>query len=329
MRTLFLLAALGVVPSVVAAQLRTEPSNKNKLAGRQATAVPALLDIELAPSRDQLTAGGPIGIIGTLTNRSKDSTVFLTQQSITLMQPPELGGTAELLSWPAYFPSEVQVDTGGKYLNPEKIILALRPGQSMTIGWVPSIRRDSISGTIAAFEPEWIRDDMRFLFFTPGNYQVAVQAKYWTDSTRPAFTYLTATQTVTLKVLAPQSVIIIGSILGGLIAYLVLQLGANPPPPANGGGPNSNAPASTQSATKRMFGIRPGPALLAMLWSAVVTILLSRLSETQLPIRITVTDFWGAIVIGLFAQYMGIKWLDSLLEQGRKRAASLKGAVVP
>jgi hypothetical protein len=50
-----------------------------------------------------------------------------------------------------------------------------------------------------------------------------------------------------------------------------------------------------------------------MLLSAIVTILLSRLSDTQFLIKVSVADFWGAIVTGLVAQYLGSKWLERLL----------------
>jgi hypothetical protein len=315
-----LTSQVGLVSLYPTGKLAAQGRVKDKPAAT-ATAAATLprLEIRLAASRGQLTAGGPVGITGTLTNASSDSMIYLTQQSVTLLQPPELEGPRGLLSWPAYFPSERQFDTGFVYLDPDSVILALRPGQSTTIGWSPtgsstmiyqseSLLRRAVKAVI----PDAIENELHFIFFTPGDYQISVQAKYWTDSRRPQFGYLTATQTMMVRVLAPQFVILLGAALGGLIAYIVF--------------PNRRIKKmvaiekDTPLSHLRQVGRglvwaqkHVGAAALAMLWSAVVTILLSRLSETQLPIRVTVADFWGAIAIGLIAQYAGSKWFERLV----------------
>ena len=51
----------------------------------------------------------------------------------------------------------------------------------------------------------------------------------------------------------------------------------------------------------------------SVLLSAIITILLSRISETQFLIRITVADFWGAITVGFVANYLGTKFLDKII----------------
>jgi hypothetical protein len=50
-----------------------------------------------------------------------------------------------------------------------------------------------------------------------------------------------------------------------------------------------------------------------MLLSAIVTILLARVSETQFLIRITVSDFWGAIAVGFIANYIGAKIFERII----------------
>ena len=50
-----------------------------------------------------------------------------------------------------------------------------------------------------------------------------------------------------------------------------------------------------------------------MLLSAIVTILLSRVSESQFLIRISITDFWGAIAIGFISNYLGYEILKKLI----------------
>ena len=51
----------------------------------------------------------------------------------------------------------------------------------------------------------------------------------------------------------------------------------------------------------------------AVLLSTMITILLSRISETQFLIKVTITDVWGAIAIGFIANYGGAKALDKIL----------------
>jgi hypothetical protein len=57
-----------------------------------------------------------------------------------------------------------------------------------------------------------------------------------------------------------------------------------------------------------LFGLLGAIAL-----SIIVTILLSRMSESQSLIRITATDLWGAIAIGFISNYAGISLLRSIL----------------
>jgi hypothetical protein len=66
--------------------------------------------------------------------------------------------------------------------------------------------------------------------------------------------------------------------------------------------------AILEPVAKELAGIA-GSVLL----SAMVTILLSRISETQFLIKVSITDFWGAVAIGFVANYAGAKILDRFL----------------
>jgi hypothetical protein len=206
-RILFLfLLATATAPALLA-QKKTSPE-------------PIKLDIVLTPSRNQFTAGGPVGITGTLTNTSSDSTVYVTEQSVTLMQPPELQGPGGQLGWPAFFPTE-HAGSGVASLSPDSVILALKPGHGVTVQWAPRGSKDNADGPFLKRFQDWRHNLLRFLSFTPGDYPISVQAKYWTSPTLPRLDYRTADRTVSLHVLAPQSVILFGSAIGGLIAYLI------------------------------------------------------------------------------------------------------------
>jgi hypothetical protein len=56
----------------------------------------------------------------------------------------------------------------------------------------------------------------------------------------------------------------------------------------------------------------------ACLLSAIVTILLARISETQFLVKVTVNDIWGAITIGFFANYAGSKVLERFFPQSER-----------
>jgi len=53
----------------------------------------------------------------------------------------------------------------------------------------------------------------------------------------------------------------------------------------------------------------------AVLLSAIVTILLARISETQFLIRVTVADLWGAVAIGFVANYLGAELIKKMIDR--------------
>jgi hypothetical protein len=65
------------------------------------------------------------------------------------------------------------------------------------------------------------------------------------------------------------------------------------------------------SITVNVFKFLAG-AVGSILLSAIVTILLSWLSETQFLIRVSINDFWGAIAVGFVANLPGIKILQTI-----------------
>ena len=73
-----------------------------------------------------------------------------------------------------------------------------------------------------------------------------------------------------------------------------------------------NSPAKFWGWVARSAKEAGGISVSALL-SAVVTILLSRISESQFLIQVTVTDFWGAIAIGFVANYLGWNVLNKIV----------------
>lgn len=287
------------------------------------------ITISLTASRAQLTAGSTVGITAIITNTARDSTIYLTQSSITLMQSPELEGPSESIrAWYAYFPTEAQTDVQGKPIHPDSIVLALAPGTSAHVSWWPT--RPGVppegpisEGRILNETIDQVLNELRFLFFSPGDYQLSVQTKYWTNASRPPQRYYISTQSLAVRVMAPQFVILLGAALGGLIAYSLFPGRRTQQIVEVDKEVGSHRVQRVKRESARLSG-SVGLALGAMLWSAIATILLSRLSDTQFVVRVSVNDFWGAIAIGFVAQYAGSKWLEKLLTPSTSAPANLK-----
>jgi hypothetical protein len=130
----------------------------------------------------------------------------------------------------------------------------------------------------------------RGLGFSPGRYTLTIVASYW-DTYEGAQTKSVERHTeisqIQETITAPQSVILFGAALGGIIAFLLLT---------------KLQPSSTTGWSS--VGWIPG-LLSAVLLSAIVTILIARLSQSQFIISVTVNDLWGAIAVGFIITAAG------------------------
>jgi hypothetical protein len=100
--------------------------------------------------------------------------------------------------------------------------------------------------------------------------------------------YRTETAEIKVPVVAPQWVIILGASLGAIIAYFLL--------------PNIRR----KPDHVELLGLSS-----AILFGIIITILLGRIADTQFFVKITVTDFWGAVAIG----FIGVASGHSLLQK--------------
>jgi len=266
---------------------------------------PPLISLEVESSRPQLVAGEGISIVGTIHNSSQ-STVYVRESSLTMTLPVELEGSrSTVFGYPAYFPTEFH-DRSKPPLEYFGNVIALGPGDEYAAYWTSSRRphSDSWKGYIS----HQIETQLQYLFFYPGDYKILISGKYWTDPKLPPDGYRTVTKQATISVGAPLFVILIGAAIGGLIAYIILP--KRPPKPNRLLQPFWAWVIRIWRYIIGIFG--------AILLSVIVTILLSRIAETQFIISVTVNDIWGAIVIGFFAQYGGTQLLDKLASSTRR-----------
>jgi hypothetical protein len=125
----------------------------------------------------------------------------------------------------------------------------------------------------------------------------------------------TVAKTTELQIAAPQSVIILGAIVGGIIAFAVLPRSRRDRTVVTA----LDGATKTKTIVGRVYPTTYG-ILGAALLSVIVTILLSRMSEQQFLIKVTINDFWGAIAVGFVANYIGSRVLDRLLPGSQTKA---------
>lgn len=267
---------------------------------------PSDIEIKLETSRPQPIAGTGLGVMADVRNISS-KTVYLNQQYLTLVLPPELQGpfTSSYGRW-GMFPTEMNGKPGDNW----NMWIALKPGDTYRAFWTSlpyNTQNVAAKPSIGKDLRQEISSELHFLFFSPGDYVISVVAKYWSDPGTHPEDYRTTVQSATLHVEAPQFVILFGAAVGGLVAFLILPQARR------------RVRRSRQHGTSPFFfyAARAGSELLgigvSILLGSIVTILLSRLSETQLPIRISVTDVWGGMTIGFLATYAGVAYLDKLI----------------
>lgn len=282
------------------------------------------LAIKIEGTRSQFTPGTSFSVSATITNTTR-STIYLNEQFLVLKVPAEIEGPATYPNsiWWAFMPI---ADHGANSERDYKATVALRPNNSVVAYWLVDPRYIFSSATTSArrIQPNlWdaikninseFSTELHFLLFSPGKYKLTVSANYWD---KPPTSKLsdykldtkvkTSVESLIVDVAAPQSVILFGAALGGLIAYILLQQTR----------PKLTMPTwQVHDYVKWawiLFKMISG-AITAMLMSAMVTILLARVAESQFLIRITVSDIWGAMAIGFISNYLGVKILNKIIE---------------
>jgi hypothetical protein len=256
------------------------------------------ISIELKSTGAQVVAGEGLEVIAAIKNESK-SNVYLGEWDMRLILPLPLEGLAGGVNGrPAFFPTEPhQIEDAD---NPDKYFrnnILLKPGDTYNAFWTEAPSGKSKIEYVYA----QITTQLQYLLFVPAKYDFVVITRYRTDS--PTSAYRTLSTTVTLPVSAPLFVILVGAALGGIIGYVIF-------------------PKQRQQDSRNVPFFGPLVRVMgAALLSVIVTILISRISETQFPIKVTVNDFWGSIAIGFVAYYSGIKLLEKILpsDRGKER----------
>lgn len=251
-----------------------------------------LLDITVTTSRKRPAAGSDLEVLLHIKNISA-TTLFLDKKTSTLIYPSELTAGGKNGRNFTFFDGQSKGQFYALQPNDETIMFASTEDSSRANWW---------DDTVGAFS--------RYLSFTPSDYQLAAVVYYSSNPDEGDWHIMT--RDITLPIGAPQWVVLFGAGLGGLCAY-ILFLRHQPvaAPPMQG----------TRNALRET-----GSALSSVLFALVATILLSRISETQFFVRVTIEDLWGALAVGFVSSYMGRGILDRLMSVPPARPARTQSA---
>lgn len=312
----------------------TPPASTNGTTAIKAerSASKSVLQITIETSRSQPTAGSGLGVNALITNVSTTA-VALTNWGTTLVIPPEITA-GDYFDFVGVIPGSMVLGpppTNQQGDNAPPVAgLLLGAGESCRAFWFlervgPGAQRlFFLSRAYSQFESE-----MRFLFFTPGDYRVAVQVRHWPDIasaanaalwtsiSRPPERMNTTTastlggvsvETASMRVATPQFVILVGAAFGGLFAFLLRSRITTVEQRIS----TRDARMLVKTSISRL-GRALSPAVGFILLSVIITILLNRISESQLLIRVSIVDLWGAIAVGFVAALTGGHYLGRLL----------------
>jgi hypothetical protein len=307
------------------------PSRKDKTATANLIPAPesSAITIQLRTSREQPGAGSDFGITADIENIS-DKAVYLTPRAFTMTAPPELDSEGPR-DWYAWFPGpgeglvnqqkDVSINAAGitgddPYWT--KVVL-LAPRSKISAFWSGNVQpqRTPTKPTWAESICSLIAADCSSLFrnisFPPGKYKIRVIGAYWETyegAKEKSIERRSQIADIDVPIVASQATILFGACFGGVISYLLL--------------PGLRLVNTVGVTSAVVFGRKHAAGLLtSLLLSVIVTILLARLSETQFLIKVSVSDFWGAITMGFIGSASGVSIIRKIvpganLDQQRK-----------
>jgi len=305
-------------PSAVQAEPRTSSGKQTALVQATPLKSPPAIDIKVETFRKQIVPESLFGVavsgvMADITNNSS-APVYMRTQDVHLVPPDVSRPDFGIYSSDGWFPTE--------YLEPEPHVISLKPNETYRIFWEQRSNQElSREGKDSSAESrskpadvwQWVQRKIQFIGFPPGSYPITVEVKYWDHRKFDGDDYHTAVSTKIVEYTAPQWVIILGAILGGLIFTALAAVRAEQ-------GAVNRSPGGRWEVAK-ILGKIGMTVIGSILLSVIITILMSRIAETQFFIKVTVSDFYGAIAVGFLANYGGLALLDKILPGAGKGGA--------
>jgi hypothetical protein len=296
-----------------------------------------LVKVTISTSRTEVTNEGGYGIFADLQNLDAVPLTLRAAETMLVVQP-ELGDDHHrIFAVAGFYPTEEKFGNSDKQAVREIVV---QPKEHYVAFWDITGRHHGDEPTMPASMWQHLPSlsggfnyVIERLAFVPGNYAFVVVGKaYRNVDGATETTYHTYTDQVKLHVGLTQLDAMLAAMLGGVLGYLVVGLreGGDFSKYAFLGG--QKRPDGTSAGLFAAFlpWLIVGRSLLsAALVSAVVTILLSRISDTQFPIKVSVADFWGALTVGFVAFFVGNKLIDRIVGFATKPGNGGGAAQVP
>lgn len=288
-----------------------------------------MIQVSISASTQHIIRGSIYGLDADLKNVSTQP-LLLETNTIMLAVQPEMAPSSQRCVF--YYPPSLNPGYWSPVVNPAQPglgpTLILQPGEHVPVffnlGLKPITPSDPVQKQQAANYDSVCGSRFwsglrKVLDFTPGTYSFVLSGKV-----DPSVSTVNAqgqtvgqgsfpdnffSQTIQLPVGIDQSQILLCAALGGLLAYLVMAL--------RGKGDVTKLARMGENPTwdrvRQVSVILKNGGAAAFL-SAAVTIVASRLSETDFPVKVSVNDFWGALTIGFVAYFIGGKFIDKLAD---------------
>lgn len=268
-----------------------------------------VVKVTIATSRAEVTSNGGYGVYADLENlASVPVTIYPDQLDLVSLPELTLKAGCSYASY-AFFPTEPDKDKD----HPSGWPILIQPNEHYQVFWDVNTQSCSSKQTVSSKEgwfTSWYNYFVDSLSFVPGDYTFVVEGKaHLAPDTAADSNYHTFEQSLRLHVGITQINSMLAAMLGGVIAYFVIVL-------RQGGEFGPLKPGKNRSkywipVLRLLVFFRN--LFSAALLSGVVTIILSRISDTQFPIKVSVSDFWGALTIGFVAYFTGNKIIDKLV----------------
>jgi hypothetical protein len=297
-----------------------------------------LAAVELEPSQQQWVIGTRMGLLGKITNIADVPLRFYERETV-FIAPAEtrIYGTGDSRTGCVFFATEGNPASGPSKADAARgESIVLRPRESYWVFW--DFDTNGCAGyPYHASENQnkaftWWERLSQKIMFQPGPYKFILQAKFYElPEANPAGdgTPHFVSQQKDVRISASEGMILFAAAIGGLLAFLVKLMmpktadgaAANPHPSAPGGVPTVEAepPKAPRSLLLRRSFHGALRVAGAILLSVTVVIISSRLSESQFPLQVSVSDFWGALTIGFVGNFVGVYLIQKLIDIAPQR----------
>lgn len=300
-------------PAITKTATKSQPRKKADGAPRPAAAPtpspsptpnetgPEMIKVSIFSSRSPVTREASYGVFADLENVSQQAITLRASETKLVVQPEVSQRDACFDEQSAIFPAlPIQPNGQADKKNAE---LELQPQEHYKVFWDLTAEKPP-KGNCK------FRDTIQNYFgFVPGDYVFTVVGLIHTAQTKDhPSTIHTYSQATTLRVGLSQLSTAWAAFLGALLAYVVVSL----QPGRDFDAWKPNLPGGHKA---KLLLVILRNAFGAGLMGAAVTIVASRLSETQFPIKVSVNDFWGALTIGFFAFFLGARFILAITDK--------------